>query len=196
MIDLTHTKLLLCDLDGTLALKWEPVLLPGRITVLKELNLPVAIVTNQGGVHAGYAWKVRGRSERAARYPTVPDLMKRMTAITRQLPMVRAAYLALYVGHDDYPLPEDAADILQTLPTGAIFHASWERSWRKPDVDMLLQACSDFGIEPAEGLMVGDREDDRDAAGALGMPFLQVDETAWTPGFFKVEGQIAGAIGA
>lgn len=179
-------KLLMCDLDGTLALKWQPVLLDGRFTELKRLNLPVVIVTNQGGVHAHYAWQARDRPDRAAEYPTLAAVQRRLTAVTRQLPMVHYVYAALHVGHDDYPLPEENDDIVRTLPTGTPFHASWNPSWRKPDTGMLKRACADFGIAPHEALMVGDREDDWDAAAALGMPFVRVNEEAWQPGFLAM----------
>jgi FMN phosphatase YigB (HAD superfamily) len=176
-------ELFLFDLDSTLAVKWEPELLGGRAAELERLPRPAAIVTNQGGVHARYAWEARDEPERAAKYPSLETIMARITAITRQLPMIQRAYAALHVGHNKYPLPENREDIIETLASGALFHASWQRSWRKPKPGMLRQACLDFGVTPAQALMVGDREDDEVAAAALGMPFIQVGEEVWQPGF-------------
>lgn len=178
-------KLLLCDLDGTLAVKWEPELLDGRLAELKRLNVPVAIVTNQGGIHARYAWEARDRPDRTEPYPTLSSLARRFTDITRQLPLVERVYAAFYVGHDDYPLPEEREDVIRTLPTGALFHGSWAPEWRKPNPGMLRQACRDFGISPADALMVGDSEDDCNAATALSIPFISAGEEAWSSGFLE-----------
>jgi FMN phosphatase YigB (HAD superfamily) len=177
---------ILFDLDGTLALKWEPTLLEGRLAVLQELAVPVAIVTNQGGIHARYGWLARGKPERSAAYPTVASLLERLTAVTRQLPMIERTYAAFYVGHDDYELPPDTADVYETLPTGVPFHGSWSPEWRKPRPGMLRQACTDLGVAPASALMVGDREDDEGAAAALGMSFVRVDEQSWRVDFFSL----------
>lgn len=176
-------KLLLCDLDGTLAVTWEPDLLSGRLAELQRLKVPAALVTNQGGIHARYAWEKRGRPDKAEKYPNLSSLTQRITDVTQQLPLIQRVYVAFYVGHDDYPLPEDREDVVRTLPTGVLFHGSWEPEWRKPAPGMLRQACRDFGITPSDAVMIGDRDDDRDAAAALNMPFVPVDEQEWVAGF-------------
>lgn len=179
-------KLLLCDLDSTLAVKWEPELLPGRAQALAWAGWPVAIVTNQGGVHAGHHWQ-RAEPERAARYPTVVSLQERLERVSAALPQVKAAYLAFYVGHDEYRLPEERGDIRTTLETGVRFYGSWSAGWRKPNGGMLCQACRDFGIDPREAWMLGDAEDDRKAAATLGVPFRPVTEGAWPESFLVEE---------
>ena len=178
--------LLLCDLDGTLAVKWEPDILPGRLEELARLDRPVAIVTNQGGVHAGYAWRARGEPERAAGYPTVESIIERLEAVTEAVPQVRRAYAAFYVGHDGYPLPEERDDVITTLSTGVPFHASWRPSWRKPSAGMLHRACCDFGIAPYNALMLGDSDDDKNAAARLDITFRRVTNQDWDPGFLDV----------
>lgn len=179
-------KLLLCDLDSTLAVKWEPELLPGRAQALARAGWPVAIVTNQGGVHAGYHWE-QVEPERAARYPTASSLRVRLEQVSAALPQVKAVYLAFYVGHDEYMLPERRDDVITTLDTGVPFHGSWSPGWRKPNGGMLCQACRDFGIDPREAWMLGDAEDDRNAAATLGMPFGPVTEAVWPEGFLIEE---------
>lgn len=176
-------ELLLCDLDGTLAVKWKPDILPGRIKELGRVQRPIAIVTNQGGVHAGYAWRVRGNEERAARYPTVETLQERVVAVSEVIPQVERAYVALYVGHDAYPLPEERDDVITTLSTGVRFHASWRPSWRKPSAGMLHRACCDLGVAPDKALMLGDSDDDMNAAARLDIAFRRVDDDLWQPGF-------------
>ena len=181
----TMPTAILFDLDGTLAVKWEPTLLDGRLTTLRQLSVPMAIATNQGGVHARFGWLARGEPERAAKYPTVESLLERLTAVTRQLPMIDRAYAAFYVGHDDYALPSDTADVHEMLPTGVPFHGSWSPAWRKPQPDMLRQACADLGVAPSATLMVGDKDDDANAAATLGMAFRRVNEKAWPLDFFS-----------
>jgi histidinol phosphatase-like enzyme len=179
-------KLLLCDLDSTLAVKWEPELLPGRAAALARAGWPIAIVTNQGGVHAGFHWREEDPA-RGARYPTVDSLQSRLDAVTAALPQVRAVYLAFYVGHDEYALPASSDDVRVELDTGVPFHGSWSPGWRKPNGGMLCKACRDFGIDPREAWMLGDAEDDRNAAATLGVPFLPVDEEPWTEDFLRAQ---------
>jgi phosphoglycolate phosphatase-like HAD superfamily hydrolase len=175
---------ILFDLDGTLAVKWGPTLLDGRLVALQQLSVPMALVTNQGGIHARYSWLARGEPERAANYPTIESLLERLTAVTSQLPMIDRAYAAFYVGHDDYERPDNTADVHETLPTGVPFHGSWSPDWRKPQPGMLRQACLDLGVAPTAALMVGDNEDDANAATALSMSFIRVNEQTWSPDFF------------
>lgn len=175
--------LLLCDLDGTLAEKWKPAILPGRVEALARLDRPVAIVTNQGGVHAGHAWRVRGEPERAASYPTVETIVERLTAVAVALPQVKRAYVAFYVGHDGYPLPENREDVVTLLEGGVFLHGSWRSSWRKPSAGMLHRACCDFGVPPYKALMLGDSDDDRQAAARLDISFHRVSDAQWEPGF-------------
>ena len=177
----------LFDLDGTLALKWKPRLLDGRLAALQQLSVPMAIVTNQGGIHARYGWLAREDPERAANYPTVQSLLERLTAVTCQLPMIDRSYAAFYVGHDDYQRPSDTSDVYEMLPTGIPFHGSWSPAWRKPQPEMLRQACTDLGVHPTAALMVGDKDDDAHAAAALGMHFLLVEEQSWSIDFFSAD---------
>jgi histidinol phosphatase-like enzyme len=175
-------KLLLCDLDSTLAVKWEPELLPGRAEALARAGWPVAIVTNQGGVHAGYHWG-QHQPERAERYPTIASLQARLEVVTRSLPQVKAVYLAFFVGHEEYGLPAERDDVLAPLSSGVPFHGSWSPGWRKPNGGMICQACRDFGIDPREAWFLGDAEDDRNAAATLGVPFFRIEEGVWEESF-------------
>ena len=174
-------QLLLCDLDGTLAVTWKPDLLPGRQEELARLDRPVAIVTNQGGVHVRWAWERRGEPERVQNYPTVEEIQERIVAVSGAVPQVRRAYVALYVGHTGYGTP-DGDDIVATLPNGVHFHASWNPEWRKPNAAMLQQALHDFGVPAGEALMLGDSDDDKNAAASLGVPFVRVSDDLWEPG--------------
>ncbi|MDX1663899.1 MAG: HAD hydrolase-like protein [Candidatus Promineifilaceae bacterium] len=175
-------QLLLCDLDGTLAVKWKPDLLPGRQEEIARIDRPVAIVTNQGGVHVRWAWENRGEPERVRNYPTIEEIQERVIAVSQAVPQVRRAYVALYVGHTGYELPDPADDVILTLPNGVHFHASWSREWRKPNPGMLQQALHDFDVATEDALMLGDSDDDKNAAARVGVPFIRVSDDLWEPG--------------
>jgi histidinol phosphatase-like enzyme len=177
-------KLILLDLDGTLAVKWEARLLPGRTRALAQLQVPVVIVTNQGGVHARYAMEQRGEDERASDYPTLASIWERLEAITQRVPQIVRAYVALYVGHDEYPLPADRSDRVRRLKSGVLVHAAWDPAWRKPAGGMLRQACCDLGIARAQTLMVGNQDGDREAARFANVRYRHVDGKPWPADFF------------
>jgi histidinol phosphatase-like enzyme len=180
-----NIKLLLLDLDGTLAIKWKPDLLPGRLDELERLDIPVAIVTNQGGVHARYHWEAQGETERAKKYPTVERLLQRLEEVSQQVPQIQRAYIAFYVGHDSYKLPDDRRDVVHTLSTGVVVHGAWDPAWRKPAGGMIRQACCDLDVEPAHVVMAGDNEVDRQAAHNAGnVRFVPVDDSPWEEGIF------------
>ncbi|MDT8306545.1 MAG: HAD hydrolase-like protein, partial [Anaerolineae bacterium] len=81
----------------------------------------------------------------------------------------------------------ERSDVITTLDTGIPFHGSWSSGWRKPNGGMLCQACRDFGIDPRDAWMLGDAEDDRNAAATLGVPFRPVVEDAWPERFLLDE---------
>lgn len=45
---------------------------------------------------------------------------------------------------------------------------------RKPKPKLLLDAASEFGVEPAACVFIGDKDDDVEAARSAGMPMLRV----------------------
>jgi hypothetical protein len=177
-------ELILLDLDGTLAVKWEAQLLPGRAEARERLEVPVVIVTNQGGVHARYALEQRGENERATPYPTLPSIWERLEGITRLVPQITRVYVALYLGREDYPLPADRGDRVHRLGSGVVVHAAWDPAWRKPAGGMLRQACCDLGVERARALMVGNQDDDREAARFANVPYRHVNDDPWSGDFF------------
>jgi hypothetical protein len=98
---------LILDLDGTLIARYpssgddfapRPLADPARI---RELGLPVAIASNQGGIPWGLAGGREGR-----RYPDWPAVLERVRFGMR-LAGVRWAFLALH--HPEARLPEGEA---------------------------------------------------------------------------------------
>lgn len=168
--------LIMLDLDGTLVadaivevdtptgtklqrrqseLYTEPQLLEGRYDRLKqsaEEGDSFAIVTNQGGVSWGFH--------------TQAECYRRITSTVGQLSCFWGRPFTIHVSfmHPRGTLPQFKGD-----------------DGRKPDPKMLIDAMRAHGLEPAESasqvaIMVGDRDEDREAAGTLGVDFAIAEE--------------------
>jgi len=149
-------KLLLADLDGTLAESWTTKILPGvaqKLTRIKSDGVAIAVVTNQGGV--GYR-----RHTDDETYPDLADVLDRMGAIATVLPIDRI-YVALHHGRDEWPSCDDVDSVVVDADDSPYVVASWRPDWRKPGSGMLMQACEDFDVDPANALMIGDSDTDR-----------------------------------
>ncbi len=171
------TKLIIFDVDGTLAKAFQPELLPGVsawFAAQRQMdNLPaIALATNQGGV-AYRQHLVATAPKRAWKYPAQADVERRLAAIAQQLGIPQER---IYVS---FAYQFSRGQWVQT-PIEAAGDPRWSRNWRKPNPGMLQQALRDTGLEPNEALMVGDTEDDRKAAVKAGVPFV------WAQQFFQV----------
>lgn len=168
--------LLLLDLDGTLVadalvevdngkgatklerrqdeLFTEPTLLPNRAEVIAraaEEDDSFAIVTNQGGV----AWG----------YHTVAEVHQRIAVTLRQLDFFFGQPFSVHVAFDH---PRATVSGFRTDPDRA--------PRRKPDPGMLLEARGHHDEALLYTLMVGDREEDREAAEAAYVDFAPAGE--------------------
>lgn len=153
------------DLDGTLISsymentdkdynKWT--LLPGRKERLQQLLADgdaIAIVTNQGGVAFGKITEL--------------DWQHKIFAVLKQLDLVDqevVGNVAVYVCFADARSPL------------ARYRTPIQVARRKPSPTMLQEAMRDFADPALLGvLMVGDRDEDREAALAAGVPFEYAD---------------------
>jgi D-glycero-D-manno-heptose 1,7-bisphosphate phosphatase len=139
---------------------WE--VLPGRRAMLNRLFMRgdvIVIITNQAGVAFGYV--------------THEQATEKLNTVLRRLGIARVrsngdtqppqVYCCLY--HPDAPPPWNATE---------------RAARRKPSGAMLIEAMNDYPDDAARGvLMVGDREEDLQAAKAAGVPFQ------WAHMFFK-----------
>lgn len=161
-------RLIVFDLDGTLAPFNSDQLFPDAAAWLDANGwMQPIIATNQGGIGLHY-WMEKEGFGNPADYPSLPDFEARLDRL--------------------FPLPEQKPTILmcaryQSKKSGAwcpvpaeLSHfAMWREDWRKPAPGMLLHAMTIAGWGPAETLMVGDGEEDRQAAANAGCSF----EWAW-----------------
>ena len=171
-------KLIIFDIDGTIAKSWTDELLPGVARFFDLVfhngcrNRPrIALATNQGGVGLR-CWMETDEWGNPEDLPTQADAESRCNAIAASL--AGAAPLPLYIS---FTYQAKNGKWAPTPPEGRN-DARWSPNWRKPAPGMLIQAMRDAGVTPAETLMIGDRPEDQQAAAAAGCSFI------WAQKFF------------
>ncbi len=169
-------KLILLDIDGTIADRDSTEVYPAAITFFQTTPSKVAFITNQGGPACHDAgW------EFSDKFPSLEMVEKRITEILMSLPDGRHyevfACFAYQQKNEEIIVPDTSHRMPgNTLP----FYSSIDVSWRKPNPGMILQAMKEYNASPEEVLMVGDRPEDKQAAHAAGVDF------AWANEFFQV----------
>lgn len=167
MLDITRTrfKLYIFDLNGTLTntpfVDKAPLsILPGRAEALAELKAKgakLSIASNQGGVAFGFTTEQAALDEVAG------------VASSLNIDAYRVAF-----GH---PSPK----------RGYEEYASQEHlSKRKPEPGMLISLMKEFRVSSLHTLMVGDRDEDRDAAHKAQCNFM------WAKDFFANHDELLG----
>lgn len=171
-------KLVIFDVDGTLAEQFTLELLPGVEQFFQLLfqggcsQAPrAAIATNQGGVGMRY-WMEKGGFGRPEVYPTVDEIDQRMQSLVEKLG--GSSRLPVYVSYRFATKKGKWAPV----PPEQARNPRWEQEWRKPLPGMLLQAMQEATAQPHESLFVGDREEDQAAARAARCAF------DWAKDFF------------
>lgn len=162
-------KLICFDVDGTLVKSWSNELLPGvadYFAHLDQTKTRIAFVTNQGGVGLRYWMEQDGFGE-PEKLPTEQAVYERLDSITARLGIkTTCCILASFAFQAKTgawsPLPEGAG-------------RQWAYSWRKPAPGMIKAAMVDHQIFKSV-LMVGDSEEDEQAARAAGVDFIWADE--------------------
>lgn len=175
------------DLDGTLIERQFSRIIPTPwLEQILAIGIPAAICSNQGGI----SWNLAG-GRPGKTYPNWRGVVERVSAGMR-LAGVSVAFVALY--HPGATLPTSdllwqrgaeielppelicaigSEKIVQVPIRDGIIFASWSPYWRKPAPGMLLTARELLSAEPP-CVYVGDEDDDRTAAGAAGMGFVDV----------------------
>ena len=172
----TQITLHIFDLDGTLCDRDSADLLPGMAEwFATHPGERCAIATNQGGVGLR-RWMESGNFGEPEKYPTQTSVEQRVNAIADSLNITQKyiafAYQAKSGKWSPTP-PENKND------------PRWNPDWRKPAPGMIQAAMQDAGIsDPAQVLMVGDSESDREAAQAAGAQFR------WAWEFFESPSRI------
>ncbi len=200
-------KLLIFDVDGTIADRDSGKLLPGRREFFQRLALiaypakdsapQIALVSNQGGVGFRYwlestppKWFTeKSPEEQAAQlaiYPSQEQAEDRIHGVARTIRQATrelrpfALPVRIYLS---FAWQFKSNGLWAPKPAGTEGDHRWLQSWRKPGQGMLLQAMVDANVSETLTLMVGDRTEDTEAARAAGCTFM------WTKDFFEEVGE-------
>ena len=163
-------ELIIFDADGTLIDRDSGTILPGVLDFFqnKRQEKAYAIVTNQGGPACHDAgW------ESSHIYPNLEFVERRYSWLAERLATSLYICWAYFDRSGRLMLPNKYA----VMPEDAR-PKSCLRDWRKPSPGMLIQVMWDAHMEPCETLMVGDRDEDEEAAYRAGCAF------AWASVFF------------
>jgi D-glycero-D-manno-heptose 1,7-bisphosphate phosphatase len=155
-----NQKILFVDLDGTIRVPKsgskfiqnpdDQSLIPGVApAIAKFSNYEIIGITNQGGVAAGYK--------------SLEDCISEQMRTMELLPAIKEINFCIdFAGKTAYRLTNQKSLIL--LPEGP--------NYRKPGPGLLLAYLELFPLFPDYAIMVGDREEDRQAAYAAGIDFM------------------------
>lgn len=171
MKDLSPYKLLIFDLDGTLSEFKTGAILPNVKNYFDNIHSPkthkLALAFNQGGVGLRY-WMESQEFSNPEMYPNANNVEVQINRILAELGHEWSVYISYaYRSKKGQWSP---------MPIGVEQHKErWSNHWRKPQPGMLLQAMTDTGISPKETLMIGDWDEDRQAANNADCDFEYAD---------------------
>jgi histidinol phosphatase-like enzyme len=163
-------RLIIFDMDGTLADRDSGELLPGVADWFTEHGAKheFGIATNQGGVGMR-RWMEQDGFGSPEDYPTEDDVWKHIDGLVGRLqrtysvrihPLVCFAYQSKKGKWSPTPSPK-----------GSFYDSCWQQNWRKPAPGMLLELMSHYNRVASETLMVGDRPEDEQAAANADVDF-------------------------
>lgn len=183
--------LIIFDVDGTLADRASGQLLSGRreffLRLFAECPLDsrpqVVLASNQGGVGFRHwmkatrpAWfeemSKAEQQERLDTYPGEDRAVARLSEVATAIATLTQQWPAMYISFAYQFKSGGWAD----PPADVESDLRWSHDWRKPLPGMLRQAMTDTGVLPHHTLMVGDRDEDAEAAKAAGCNFTWTDE--------------------
>lgn len=163
-------KLYLFDLDGTLApMDGDTLYRDAAQWLADNPDASWMIVTNQGGIGLRH-WMETGGFGDPTKYPTLESFRARIErlfpepGLYERRVILSARYQSKKTGEWS-PLPEKGAWL-----------SLWQKEWRKPSPGMLVYAMSRKEVAASDTLMIGDSEEDQQAAAAAGCDFMWAHE--------------------
>lgn len=171
----TNTKLIIFDVDGTLADRETSTLLPGVFQWFEQFgnDYLVALATNQGGVGLRRWMEVAGFGE-PEKFPTQEDVEDHIQKVIDQLPDRQQSIRQRVQMCFAYQSKKTG----RWAPTPAGFEDDprWNHNNRKPSGGMLIDAMRSANVNPLETLMIGDRDEDALASEDAGTEFQWADD--------------------
>ena len=178
-------NLIIFDIDGTVQQKFSDELMPNVAEWFQWFkgippehalyHCKLAFATNQGGV--GLRMILERQGQDGSKYPTRDQVIDRMHALSHQLTGDQHAIMAVAaLNYQDKYSGEWAIDYDPEQ-----HFEWWNPDFRKPAAGMLDFIMDVQGVSAADTIMVGDSEDDQNAANAAGIQFV------WAKDFFAQE---------
>jgi phosphoglycolate phosphatase-like HAD superfamily hydrolase len=190
--------LYIMDVDGTIAMSYSDELLPEAAKFFAGFDWEkdkLALATNQGGVGLRY-WMEQGGFGEPEEKPTAEQVQARLEKLRSQIVGKQIERCPIFVSFAYQskksgkwaPTPYDLSgrDLIATATSDdpmvkhiPVIPNEWREDWRKPAPGMLLAAMKHFGETPENTVMIGNSDDDKGAAAAAGVRFIDEFE------FFK-----------
>lgn len=164
----TQYKLIIFDLDGTLANQETGTLLDGVYEwFFADKSAAVyAIATNQGGVALRH-WMQRDKFGNPDPYPTETAIRARIDSVIEALPIERHSIIPLVC----FAYRSKSSGKVAPRPDDIQHDYEWDLAYRKPAPGMLLMVMREASVQADQTLMVGDGEEDKAAAENAGCHF-------------------------
>jgi HAD superfamily hydrolase (TIGR01662 family) len=160
-------KLILFDLDGTLAPCDQDVLYEDAAKWIEDATAPWMVVSNQGSIGLRYWMETEGFGD-PTKWQTLEGFSKRCAKL---FPGISPSEYRFHILMCTAYQSKTSGKWAPTPPNSEGF-SMWRHDWRKPAPGMLLHAMKVYGATPEETLMVGDSNDDLGAATAAGCQFM------------------------
>jgi HAD superfamily hydrolase (TIGR01662 family) len=174
LTDANSHDLYIFDIDGTLIDRDTEILLPNVKKWFDDNigNKKIAFATNQGGVGLRHWLGKIGHDKEYL--PSEDQVIQKFKRLTRKLTLdieqqhilfnnINVCYAYRNKYGEWYPIPKFADSY------------SWKPEFRKPSPGMLNRAMAHFLCKSNKTIMIGDREEDKEAANKAGCSFEYAD---------------------
>ena len=166
-------KLIIFDCDGTLTPDnkgtWFDANVAGKLATLRGQDIRLALASNQGGVGLRH-WMEAAGFGKPDDYPTAAQVFSRLAEVANNVTALTLLSVTIYTC---FAYQSKTSGKWTPTPEGSEDDPHWSPLWRKPAPGMLLQAMADAGVGPTDTLFVGDSDEDRQAAAAAGIEFVE-----------------------
>ena len=175
-------RLLIFDVDGTIAAfnsneLWE---MPKAFfrEIWRMTHKPfIALASNQGGVGLRYWMEQEGFGD-PSEYPTEEQVQQRMHLVSESVRRLSGVdEVAVYTA---YMYQSKGKGNWSPMKANKV---EWQKSSRKPAPGMLLRAMNHYSLLGDQTLMVGDRDEDKDAAKRAGCHYIPTSEFFFNDSF-------------